>query len=73
MDLVADATLAAAVSRAGGLGILGGGFGEEAWLARELDRLDGRRGSLRASASSPGASRPGRPCSTGSWNASPRR
>ena len=39
MDLVADAALTAAVSRAGGLGILGGGYGEELWLTRELDRL----------------------------------
>lgn len=39
MDLVADARLAAAVSDAGGLGILGGGYGEEAWLTRELDLI----------------------------------
>ena len=37
MDLVADGRLAAAVSRAGGFGILGGGYGDEAWLAREMD------------------------------------
>ena len=37
MDLVADGRLAAAVSRAGGLGILGGGYGDEAWLERELN------------------------------------
>jgi nitronate monooxygenase len=39
MDIVADAALTAAVSQAGGLGILGGGYGEEGWLTRELDRL----------------------------------
>ena len=39
MDLVADARLTAAVSEAGGFGILGGGYGDEAWLARELDAL----------------------------------
>lgn len=39
MDLVADARLTAAVSGAGGLGILGGGYGERQWLARELDVL----------------------------------
>jgi nitronate monooxygenase len=39
MDLVADAALVAAVSGAGGLGLLGGGYGEAAWLTRELDRL----------------------------------
>jgi nitronate monooxygenase len=36
MDLVADARLAAAVSRAGGFGMIGGGYGNEAWLRREL-------------------------------------
>jgi nitronate monooxygenase len=39
MDLVADARLTAAVSAAGGLGILGGGYGDEQWLGRELDLL----------------------------------
>lgn len=40
MDYVSDARLAAAVSAAGGFGILGGGYGDEAWLRRELDLLD---------------------------------
>ena len=39
MDVVADARLTAAVSAAGGLGILGGGYGERNWLARELEAL----------------------------------
>jgi len=39
MDVVADARLTTAVSAAGGLGILGGGYGEEVWLTRELDTL----------------------------------
>jgi nitronate monooxygenase len=39
MDLVADARLTAAVSAAGGLGLLGGGYGEAAWLERELAAL----------------------------------
>ncbi len=39
MDLVADARLTTAVSAAGGFGILGGGYGEEQWLVRELDLL----------------------------------
>jgi nitronate monooxygenase len=39
MDLVADARLTAAVSAAGGFGILGGGYGDKAWLLRELDLL----------------------------------
>ncbi len=37
MDQVADGKLAATVSRAGGFGIIGGGYGNEEWLARELD------------------------------------
>jgi nitronate monooxygenase len=41
MDLVSDARLTAAVSAAGGFGILGGGYGEEQWLTRELDVLAG--------------------------------
>lgn len=39
MDGLADARLTAAVSAAGGFGILGGGYGNEEWLVRELDRL----------------------------------
>ena len=37
MDLVSDGKLAATVSRAGAFGIIGGGYGNEEWLARELD------------------------------------
>jgi len=39
MDLVADARLTAAVTNAGGLGILGGGYGDERWLVHQLDTL----------------------------------
>jgi len=39
MDVVADAKLTTAVTAAGGFGILGGGYGDEQWLARELDAL----------------------------------
>jgi len=39
MDLIADARLAAAVSRAGGLGLIGGGYGDADWLAREMDAV----------------------------------
>lgn len=39
MDLVSDARLTAAVTAAGGLGILGGGYGDAAWLQRELNTL----------------------------------
>ncbi len=37
MDLVSGGNLAAAVTAAGGLGIIGGGYGDQAWLTRELD------------------------------------
>ena len=40
MDMVADGRLVAAVDTAGGFGILGGGYGEEKWLVRELDLLE---------------------------------
>ena len=39
MDLVADARLTRAVSEAGGFGFLGAGYGDAAWLERELDLL----------------------------------
>jgi nitronate monooxygenase len=39
MDLVSGARLTAAVSSAGGFGILGGGYGEKAWLERETAKL----------------------------------
>jgi len=40
MDRVADAHLTAAVSATGGFGILGGGYGDELWLTRELNLLE---------------------------------
>lgn len=43
MDVVADARLALAVSEAGGFGILGAGYGDEAWLRRELAILTAAR------------------------------
>jgi nitronate monooxygenase len=39
MDKVSGAHLTAAVSRAGGFGILGGGYGNRAWLDREIEKL----------------------------------
>ena len=39
MDVVAGARLTAAVSDAGGFGILGGGYGEKAWLEQETGKL----------------------------------
>src|SRR4051812_42988601 len=41
MDTIAGARLAAAVSAAGGFGILGGGYGDRAWLERETAKLKG--------------------------------
>ena len=40
MDLVADARLTRAVSKDGGFGILGAGYGEPVWLERELTTLE---------------------------------
>lgn len=37
MDLVSTGKLAAIVSAAGGFGIIGGGYGDETWVMRELD------------------------------------
>jgi nitronate monooxygenase len=39
MDVIAGARLTAAVSAAGGFGILGGGYGEKAWLEQETAKL----------------------------------
>ena len=39
MDTIAGARLTAEVSRAGGFGILGGGYGERAWLEQETNKL----------------------------------
>ncbi len=39
MDVISGARLAAAVSQAGGFGILGGGYGDQAWLEQETARL----------------------------------
>ncbi len=39
MDVIAGARLTAAVSSAGGFGILGGGYGERAWLEQETAKL----------------------------------
>ena len=41
MDVIAGARLTAAVSAAGGFGILGGGYGDEAWLEQETAKLTG--------------------------------
>jgi nitronate monooxygenase len=43
MDLIADARLAMAVSRAGGFGMIGGGYGEEVWLKTQLDGVGEER------------------------------
>ena len=42
MDGIAGARLTAAVSAAGGFGILGGGYGERTWLEQETAKLAGR-------------------------------
>jgi nitronate monooxygenase len=49
MDVISGARLTAAVSIAGGFGILGGGYGDRVWLDREIKKLT----KLIASAGSP--------------------
>jgi nitronate monooxygenase len=41
MDVIAGARLTAAVSAAGGFGILGGGYGDRAWLEQETAKFAG--------------------------------
>ena len=41
MGGVSGGTLAAAVSDAGGLGLVGGGYGDRSWLERELQTVAG--------------------------------
>src|SRR4051812_25897363 len=41
MDVIAGARLTAAVSAAGAFGILGGGYGDRAWLEQETTKLKG--------------------------------
>jgi nitronate monooxygenase len=43
MDLVAGGRLAASVSQAGGLGLLGGGYGDGEWIDREWGRAGNAR------------------------------
>jgi nitronate monooxygenase len=43
MDLVSGGKLAAAVSQAGGLGLLGGGYGDAGWIDREWDKAGNSR------------------------------
>src|SRR5271165_3638094 len=43
MDVVSGGKLAAAVSQAGGLGLLGGGYGDAGWIDREWDRAGNAR------------------------------
>lgn len=43
MDIVACGRLAAAVSQAGGLGLLGGGYGDGDWIGQEWDRAGNAR------------------------------
>jgi len=43
MGLVSGGALAAAVSRAGGLGLIGGGYGDADWMRREFQQAEGAR------------------------------
>ncbi|OBH35806.1 oxidoreductase [Mycobacterium sp. E342] len=41
MAMISGGRLAAAVTAAGGLGLIGGGYGDAEWLRREFDRAEG--------------------------------
>jgi nitronate monooxygenase len=43
MGVIADGKLAAAVTRAGGLGIIGGGYGDSEWIERQFEEARGTR------------------------------
>ena len=43
MGNIAGGRLAAAVSKAGGLGLIGGGYGDEDWLEREFGAVGNQR------------------------------
>ncbi|HTT38988.1 MAG TPA: nitronate monooxygenase [Burkholderiales bacterium] len=43
MAFAGGGALAAAVSRAGGLGLIGGGYGDPSWLAEQFDVAEGER------------------------------
>jgi nitronate monooxygenase len=43
MANAAGGRLAAAVSRAGGLGLIGGGYGDEDWLTEQFDAAGSQR------------------------------
>ena len=43
MGFVSGGALAAAVSRAGGLGLIGGGYGDADWIRREYQQAEGAR------------------------------
>ncbi|OBG95912.1 oxidoreductase [Mycobacterium sp. E3251] len=43
MAMISGGRLAAAVTSAGGLGLIGGGYGDSDWLRREFERADGAR------------------------------
>lgn len=70
MGLVADGRLAAAVSRAGGFGLIGGGYGDAEWLAGEMAAAGDARVGVGFIAWSM-ARKPG--CSSWRWSASRRR
>jgi hypothetical protein len=72
MAYVTDARLVAAVDAAAGFGILGGGYGEEQWLVRELDLLDRSKARFGVGLSH-GAWRSSRGSSILLWSADLRR
>ena len=71
MALISGGRLAAAVTSSGGLGLIGGGYGDADWLQREFGLADGER--VGAAASSPGAWPASPNCSMRRWSDNPRR
>ena len=49
MDIVSGGKLAAAVSQAGGLGLLGGGYGDDDWIDQEWERAGNARMAVTSS------------------------
>jgi hypothetical protein len=65
MALISGGRLAAAVTSSGGLGFIGGGYGDSDWLQRESGLAEGKRWDA---ASSPGAWPANPNCSIRRWS-----
>jgi nitronate monooxygenase len=70
MALISGGRLAAAVTSAGGLGLIGGGYGDSDWLRREFGLAEGRlaEGGRSDAALSPGVWPASPTCSMRRWS-----